>query len=119
MHNQCDSDLDTSILLTPLQWACDLLGAPIPAEAIQNAENEASTFAAEATKTVTMSVASGSASGGVEATATVEEAGSITIVTVTTTQAGTIIALAYPVTEWNTTTISGSPSIVTEISDAG
>lgn len=113
MHGQCDNDLDNNLLLTPLQWACDIAGAPIPESALRNAENQASSLAEQVTTTVTMG--GSSATGGAEATTTIN-AGSVTTVTVTTTQAGSIIALAFPVTEWSTTTVSGPPSTVTSVS---
>lgn len=113
IHGQCDNDLDNNLLLTPLQWACDLAGAPIPESALRNAENQASSLAAQVTTTVT--IGGSSATGGAEATTTID-AGSVTTVTVITTEAGSIIALVYPVTEWSTTTVSGSPSTVTSVS---
>lgn len=39
IRNDCDNNLDSSLLLTPLQLACDLAGQPIPSSDITNAEN--------------------------------------------------------------------------------
>lgn len=126
MHGNCDNDLDNNLLLTPLQFACEIAGTPIPDSAIQNAEDVGSSLATQATATKTVTVGGGSAAtsggsggrGGSEVTTTVQVASpSITTVTVTTTERdGSIIAVAYPVTEWLTTTLSGSGSTVTSIS---
>jgi hypothetical protein len=101
MHSNCDSSIDNSLLLTPLQWMCDIAGAPIPGSAIQSAESAASSLAAQITTTVT--------------TITVE-APLVTTETITTTYGGSTIAIIYPVTEWSTTTASGFPSTITSVS---
>ena len=101
MHSNCDSSIDDSLLLTPLQWMCDIAGAPIPGSAIQSAESAASSLAAQITTTVT--------------TITVE-APLVTTETITTTYGGSTIAIIYPVTEWSTTTASGFPSTITSVS---
>jgi len=113
MHGQCDNDLDNNLLLTPLQLVCELAGAPIPASALRNAENQASSLAAQVTMTVTEG---GSSSTGAAVLTATTDTGSVTITTVTTSQAGSIITLAYPVTIWSTATLSGSPSTVTSVS---
>jgi hypothetical protein len=112
IHSNCDNDLDNSLLLTPLQWACELAGSPIPESALRNAENQASSLAAQVTMTVTVGASS---SGRAQATTTIDE-GSVTKETVTTTASGSTIILVYPVTEWSTTTVSGAPSTVTSTS---
>lgn len=113
MHGNCDNDLDNNLLLTPLQFACELAGTPIPESAIQNAENAGSSIATQVTKTVTMGRPS-TTGGGFEATTTVNVgSSSVSTVTVTTTDGGTVIAVVYPVTEWRTTTMSGSGSTLT------
>ncbi|KUJ20546.1 uncharacterized protein LY89DRAFT_682270 [Mollisia scopiformis] len=95
IHSNCDNDLDNDLLLTPLQLACQLAGVPIPAAALRNAENEASSLASQVTTTVTMSASSSSP----EATTTV---------TVTSIGSGTTVYEIYPVTVFSTTTITGS-----------
>jgi hypothetical protein len=113
MHGNCDNNLDNNLLLMPLQLACQLVGAPIPDSAIQNAENVGSSLATQVTKTVTMGGPS-TTEGGFEATTTVsEESPSVSAVTVTRIEGGTVIAVVYPVTEWRTTTMSGSASTLT------
>ncbi len=116
MHGECDNSLDNSLLLTPLQLACEIAGAPIPASALRNAENEASSLVAQVTTTVTMG--GSSASGSSEATTTVLMPLSVSTETVTTTQSGSTIYLLYPITVGSTTTVSGDPSTVTSISAA-
>jgi len=106
MRSNCDNDLDIDILLAPLELACDLAGAPIPESAINNAAAQASSQAGQVTMTVT--VGESSATGGSEASNTGE-------VTVTKTQGGSTIVIAYPVTEWRTTTLSGPGSTITSV----
>lgn len=114
IHGNCDNNLDNSLLLTPLQFVCELAGTPIPDSAIRNAENQASSLATQVATQVTTTVTMGgsSASGGAEATTTVEDVW-VSTVTVTTTQKGLTLTLEYPVTVEKTTTVSGSPSTVT------
>jgi hypothetical protein len=114
MHSECDNDLDNDLLLTPLQLICEVAGAPIPASAIRNAENQASSLAAQVTTTVTLG--GSSATGGAEATTTVSVASSVSTETVTETESGSTIYLIYPITVGSTTTVSGAPSTVTSIS---
>lgn len=119
MHGNCDNSLDNDLLLTPLQLACEFAGAPIPDSAIQNAEDVGSSLATQSEVTMTVTMAGSSATGGGSGvTTTVEVASpSITTVTVTTTERdGSIIVVAYPATEWTTTTISGAGSTVTSVS---
>jgi hypothetical protein len=115
MHSNCDSSIDNSLLLTPLQWMCDIAGAPIPGSAIQSAESAASSLAAQITTTVTITSGAVSSGNGGETTITVE-APSVTTETITTTYGGSTIAIIYPVTEWSTTTASGFPSTITSVS---
>jgi hypothetical protein len=108
MHGNCDNDLDTNLLLTPLQLACDIAGTPISSSAIANAENEASSLASQVTTTVTKTA---SESGSVmTATTTQDSEVSQSVVTLTTTASGATIAIVYPVTIDSTTTIYGSAS---------
>jgi len=115
MHGNCDNNIDNSLLLTPLQWMCEIAGAPIPKSAIQNAESAASSLAAQVTTTVTITSGAVSSGSGGETTITVP-APSVTTETITTTYGGSTIAIIYPVTEWSTTTASGSPSTITSVS---
>jgi len=116
MHGNCDNNLDNNLLLTPLQFACEIAGVPIPDSSIQNAENAGISLTSQITKTVTVG-ASSSTGGGFGATTTLEvEPSHVSTVTVTTTEGGSIIAIIYPVTEWRTTTASGSRSTVTPVS---
>jgi len=115
MHGECDNSLDNNLLLTPLQLACQIAGAPIPASALRNAENQASSLAAQVTTTVTLG--GSSATGGSEATTTVSMiALSVLTETVTKTESGSTIYLIYPITVGSTTTVSGAPSRVTSVS---
>jgi len=114
MHGDCDNSLDNNLLLTPLQITCEIAGAPIPASALRNAENQASSLAAQVTTTVTMG--GSSATGNSEATTTVSMASSVSTKTVTKTESGSTIYLIYPITVGSTTTVSGHPSTVTSIS---
>jgi len=141
MHGDCDNSLDNNLLLTPLQYACEIVGTPIPDSAIQNAENVGSSLAtqATATRTVVVTVSGGSAvtsgasasgasasgnggggKGGSEVTTTIQVPASPSITTVTTIATerdGSVIVVAYPVTEWLTTTLSGSGSTVASVSN--
>jgi hypothetical protein len=114
MHGECDNSLDNNLLLTPLQLACEIAGAPIPASAIRNAENEASSLAAQVTATVTLG--GSSATGDSGATTTVSMPPSISTETFTKTESGSTVYLLYPITLDSTTTVSGDPSTVTSIS---
>jgi hypothetical protein len=113
MHGNCDSKLDNNLLLTPLQFACQIAGVPIPNSAIQNAEDVESGLATQVTKTVTMSddpdtgAATGTRKVGIP---------SMTTITVTTSKDGSLFTSAYSITEWHTTTISGAGSTVTPVS---
>lgn len=117
MHGNCDNELDNNLLLMPLQFACDLAGAPIPDSAIQNAEDVGNSLATQVTRTVTVGggpSVTGSAFGDGFTTTVSIASPSITTVTITATERdGSIIVIAYPVTDWQTTTVSGSGSIVT------
>jgi hypothetical protein len=44
-HAECDNTFDNDLLLTPLQLVCEIAGIPIPASALANAENQASSLA--------------------------------------------------------------------------
>lgn len=114
MHGECDNSLDNDLLLTPLQLICEVAGAPIPESAISNAENQASSLAAQVTTTVTLG--GSSATEGSEATTTVSVASSVSTKTVTKTESGSTIYLIYPITVGSTTTVSGNPTTVTSIS---
>jgi len=98
MHGSCDSQLDNDLLLAPLQLACELVGAPIPASALTNAENQVSSLAAtQATITITTGWSS-----------------SVSTAAVTTTvKGGPTVTVVYPVTIGSTTTVSGPASTVT------
>jgi hypothetical protein len=113
MHGNCDNSLDNNLLLTPLQLICQVVGAPIPESAIRNAENQASSLAAQVTTTVTVDGAS--ATGGAETTTTVSMpmSSSVSTKTVTKTESGSTIYVVYPITVGSTTTVSGQPSTVT------
>ncbi|KAE8453762.1 hypothetical protein EG329_009273 [Mollisiaceae sp. DMI_Dod_QoI] len=111
MHGNCDNALDNDLLLTPLQLACQLAGVPIPASALRNAENEASSLASQVTTTVT--VGGSSASGGSGATTTIDSGDTQSTVTITSTKSGKTIDEIYPVTMDSTTTISGPTSTIT------
>jgi len=115
IHGNCDNDLDNNIFLAPLQFACEIAGAPIPESALKNAENDASSLASQLTTTVTMGGAS--ATGSSETMTVVESATpSLSTVTVTTTEGGSTLGIVYPVTEWLTSTLSGSGSTLTSLS---
>jgi len=114
MHGECDNNLDNDLLLTPLQLVCEVTGSPIPESAIRNAENQASSLAAQLTTTVTRG--GSSATGGSEATTTISVASSVSTKTVTKTESGSTIYLIYPITVGSTTTVSGDPTTVTSIS---
>jgi len=117
MHGNCDNDLDTNLFLTPLQLACMIAGAPIPASAIRNAQNQASSLASQVTTTVTMG--GSSASGGTEVTTTVASVSvSVSSVTLTTAQSGTTEYWVYPITVQNTKTVTGPTSTLTSLSTA-
>lgn len=111
MHGNCDNDLDNNLLLTPLQLACQVAGVPIPASALRNAENEASSLASQITTTVTLG--GSSATGGSEATTTVSSGYTQSTVTITTTESGKTIYEIYPVTMDSTATVSGPTSTIT------
>lgn len=96
MHSDC-IDIDTNVLLAPLQFACELAGAPIPDAAVESAANQDSTTQVQVTKTVTMG----------EATRVVSTA------TVTTTEDDSTYTVVYPITIDQTTTVSGEPSTIT------
>jgi len=114
MHGNCDNNLDNNLLLTPLQFACEIAGTPIPDSAIQNAENGGDN--SQATKTVTVG-GSPATGGGSDPTITMDvKPSSVSTVIVTRTQGGSIVVIAYPVTEWRTTTVSGSGSTITSMS---
>ncbi|CZT48157.1 uncharacterized protein RSE6_08818 [Rhynchosporium secalis] len=115
MHSTCDGHLDTKLLLTPLQLACMIAGSPIPASAIRNAENAASSLATQVTTTVTQN--GSSANGGAGATTTIYvPSPSVSTVTVTTTRSGSTFYQIYPVTIGSTTAITGPTSTLTSIS---
>ena len=112
MHDSCDSELDDDLLLEPLKLACEIAGAPIPSAALQSAENEATSLATQVTKTETVTQP-------VTTTTVYPNSGSSSVetVTVTTTAAGgSTVYVAYPVTVWSKTTVTGSLSTVTIIS---
>lgn len=116
MKGNCDNDLDSNLLLAPLQIVCEIAGAPIPESAIRNAENQTSSLDAQATTTVT--VGGASATGDSESTTTVSMAvmkSSVSTKTVTKTRSGETIYVIYPITVGSMTTVSGKPSIVTSI----
>lgn len=64
MHANCNDDLD-SMLLAPLQLACELAGSPIPAAALSSAEVQASSLASgTAAETVTSAAAATTSAEG-------------------------------------------------------
>jgi hypothetical protein len=60
IHGACDSSLDVSQLLNPLASVCALLGTPVSETALGNAEQQASSLAAQVTVTQTVIYTSGS-----------------------------------------------------------
>jgi len=105
-HAECDNTFDNDLLLTPLQLVCEIAGIPIPASALANAENQASSLASQPTVTVTVSSPSATAITGTDTT--VSEPSSLSTVTVTKTQLGSTIYEVY------TTTIDSRGSTVTQ-----
>ena len=63
-HGECDNSFDNDLLLTPLQLVCEIVGTPIPASALRNAQNQDSSLASQPTVTVTVSSPSATASSG-------------------------------------------------------
>jgi hypothetical protein len=106
-HAECDSNLDNDLLLTPLQVVCEIAGVPIPASALANAENQASSLASQPTLTVPLSSPSATASTG-RPTTTTSGSSSLSAVTVTETQSGSTVYEVY------TTTIDSRESTVTK-----
>ena len=105
-HAECENTFDNDLLLTPLQLVCEIAGIPIPASALANAENEASSLASQPTVAVTVSSPSATAITGTDTTAS--EPSSLSTVTVTKTQSGSTIYEVY------TTTIYSRGSTVTQ-----
>lgn len=104
MHDNCIT-IEPSVLLGPLQFACQIAGATIPQSVIDAAESKAQELeTAVPTSTVTNEYTSIS-SVSVEITTTVAGQGS--------TQ-----TLIYPVTIERTKTVSGEPSTVTQGGDS-
>lgn len=100
MHNNCVT-IDPTILLSPLQFACQIAGATLPQSVIDAAESRARELeTAQPTATVTNEFTRIS-SVSVEITTTVAGKGS--------TQ-----TLIYPITIERTQTVSGEPSTVTK-----
>ncbi|KAL2067300.1 hypothetical protein VTL71DRAFT_1724 [Oculimacula yallundae] len=115
MHSNCEGNLDTKVLITPLQLACLIAGSPIPASAIQSAENAASSLATQVPTTVTQG--GSSANGGAGATTTVyAPVPTVSTVTATTTRSGSTYYEIYPVTIGSTTTATGPASTLTSLS---
>jgi CFEM domain len=105
-HAECDNTFDNDLLLTPLQLVCEIAGIPIPASALANAENQASSLASQPTVTVTVGSPSATTISGADTTAS--ESSSLSTVTVTKTQSGSTIYEVY------TTTIDSRGSTVTQ-----
>ncbi|KAH6678356.1 hypothetical protein B0J14DRAFT_582514 [Halenospora varia] len=117
MRWQCSDSVfsDVSLLLTPLQIACKLAGAPIPSAAIRNAQSIASSLDNQVTTTVTMG--GSSTTGSAQATTTVLSL-SVTTTTTTTTRDGTTNVLVFPITI-SRATVTGVPSTVPVTATSG
>jgi hypothetical protein len=113
MHSTCDGNLDVNLLLTPLQLACQIAGAPIPSAALRNAENEASSLATQVTTTVTVGGSSATATSQQTITPDAQDPPSVSSVTVTSTQSGSTVYVVYPITLGSTKTESEMPSTLT------
>ncbi|KAM3071191.1 hypothetical protein ACMFMF_007666 [Clarireedia jacksonii] len=113
MHSTCDENLDVNLLLTPLQLACQIAGAPIPSAALRNAENEASSLATQVTTTVTIGGSTGTATSQQTITTDAQNAPSVSSLTVISTQSGSTIYVVYPITFGSTKTESAIPSTLT------
>jgi hypothetical protein len=96
MHTECDRGININVLLTPLEFICRMAGTPVSEWALENAQSFDSSIAAEATTTV-FSYA---------------PAPSMTTITVTSKKDGSTFAVAYPVTVYEHSQATGSPSTV-------
>jgi len=63
MHSNCDGNIDSDLLLDPLQWLCQLAGAPIPNSAISKATSAVESTTATVTMTATASTSSAPLTG--------------------------------------------------------
>lgn len=120
MRAQCDNSLNTNVLISPLQLACQLAGSPIPESAIRNAETVASSLEAVVTTTVTAEVSPSSslrtqAPTSVRVTTTTVQSLQTSTVTQTTTRDGDVIESIVPVIVGQGTTRSGSGIVVSSI----
>ncbi|PQE06509.1 hypothetical protein CJF32_00002328 [Rutstroemia sp. NJR-2017a WRK4] len=113
MHSTCDGNLDVNLLLTPLQLACQIAGAAIPAAALRNAENEASSLATQVTTTVTVGGSFTTATSLQTITTDAQNPPSVSSVTITSTQSGSTVYVVYPITIGSTTTETAAPSTLT------
>jgi hypothetical protein len=59
IHGACDQSLNVSQLLDPLSTLCSLLGTPVSQSALENAELQASSLAAQTTVTQTVTYTAG------------------------------------------------------------
>ncbi|EPE36335.1 hypothetical protein GLAREA_05673 [Glarea lozoyensis ATCC 20868] len=119
MRAQCDNSLNTNVLLSPLQLACQLAGSPIPASAIRNAEIVASQLQGVVTTTVTAGASPSStpqSPTNVQVTTTTVQSLMTSTVTQTTTRDGNVLQSVVPVIVGQGTTRFGSGSAVSSIS---
>ena len=106
IKSNCDSSLDTDLLVSPLELTCDLAGVPISSAVVSSAVQAASTTAivtSYVTDTVTESYYWQSTFGTITTTVVVPVTGSD----------GHTLIVAFPVTIEPSTTIYGSPSTST------
>ncbi|KAI9741582.1 MAG: hypothetical protein M1818_004388 [Claussenomyces sp. TS43310] len=103
MHSECDDAMDTNLLLIPLQYACIQAGAPIATAAILNAEQEASSLAAQpATVTVTESARGSRPTSAIPQLTTLTSTSTTTAVDVS----GSTIIVVYPETFTQSVTVT-------------
>ncbi|KAI9871044.1 MAG: hypothetical protein M1830_003505 [Pleopsidium flavum] len=122
VKGNCDDQLDSNLLITPLQLACNLAGTPISSAAIRNAENAQSSdgegYTAQRTTVVvaqtTTTTADGGSQGVVTETVTAAPSTRATTITETTTDSqGSTYYVVVPITMQHSTTVYSRPSTVT------
>jgi len=122
VKGNCDNQLDSSLLITPLQLACNLAGTSISSAAIRNAENALSSSdggnTAQRTTVVVAQTITTTADGGLQGVVTetvtaVPSTRATTITEATTDSQGNTYYVVVPVTIQQSSTDYGHPSTVT------